>query len=82
MLCLYERHEFQLRGDVGARELQHFALRLESAEGLLEKVEQLGLHLRYGGEVHYAHSHSWYEPTGYEIELVVWDDDTIRFDAA
>jgi len=34
--------------------------------------------------VHYAHSHSWYvaEPTGYEIELVVWDDDTIRFDAA
>jgi len=84
MLCLYERPEFQLRDNVRARELKHFALRLESADGLAAKIEALGLSLGYGGEVRYAHSRSWYvtDPTGYEIEIVVWDDDDVRFDAA
>ena len=84
MLCLYERPDFELRAAMRERELKHFALRVESAAGLEAHLRDLGLQLGYGGHVSYAHSDSYYvtDPTGYEIEVVAWHDDQVRFDVA
>jgi len=51
-------------------------------DGWLETVERHGIEIQYGGEVEWPHSRSWYvfDPTGYEIEVVFWQDGTIRFD--
>ena len=51
-------------------------------EKWLEKIETYNLELEYGGEVDYPHSKSWYvfDPTGFGIEVALWNQDEIRFD--
>ena len=36
------------------------------------------------GAVAWPHATAWYvlDPTGYEIEVALWDDDVVRFPAA
>jgi hypothetical protein len=53
---------------------------------VLDYREQAGLELLpvllyFGGELRYPHSTNWYvhDPTGYSIEVVLWDEDQISF---
>ena len=80
MLCLYERQDhtflnrFQLR-ERGLHGMAHFALRIDNRQEWMEVMEREGIEVNYDGEVDWPHSRSWYisDPTGYEIEVVLWD---------
>jgi len=84
MLCIYEYPDFQ--APEGAREagihgVRHFGLRITDGDGWVATIERENLELTWGGEVSWPHSTAWYvkDPTGYEIEVALWDDDTVRF---
>ena len=83
MLCVYEHPEFE--GTAGKRNgthgVNHFALRITDRAGWLATVERENLKLDFGGEVDWLHSKAWYvsDPTGYGIEVALWDDDTPAF---
>lgn len=87
LLCIYEdparEHldRFEL-ADKGLHGMAHFGLRITDADEWLETVDREGLEVLYGGEVAWPHSTSWYltDPTGYEIEVALWDRDRIAFD--
>ena len=46
-----------------------------------ETLAREQLELNWGGEISWPHSAAWYvsDPTGYEIEVALWNDDTIQF---
>ena len=86
MLCLYERPGFTLpakddRVEHQAHGLNHLALRITDRAAWVARMKEEHLRVGYGGEISWPNSSSWYvnDPTGYEIEVVLWDDDTIRF---
>ena len=89
MLCLYEEPTREFIGHEDLRErglhgLNHFGLRIDDREAWEALIEREGLVVRYGGRVDWPHSDAWYvvDPTGYEIEVVLWHDDRVRFPAA
>ncbi len=79
MLCIYEHPDY---GDVsksgtgGRHGINHFGLRISDRKAWEETVEREKITVMYDGEVHWPHSSSWYitDPTGYEIEVALWDD--------
>ncbi len=86
MLCLYQdRHRIGpdrfLRDERKRHVIYHFGLRVTDRDAWLETVATHGLELEYGGEVAWPHSSSWYvsDPTGYSIEVVLWEQDQICF---
>lgn len=87
MLCLYEHPELpegpHYPTPPTQQEMRHFALRIADGPSFFRLVKQLGVELAYGGPVRWPHSTSYYlsDPSGYQIEVVAWDEDTIRFDA-
>lgn len=88
MLCLYEHPDYTFvehGSGTGPRHgLNHMGLRITDPEAFLARAQEMSVEIRYGGEVSWPHSRAWYvaDPTGYEIEVVAWKDDTVRFDAA
>ena len=87
MLCLYEHPECRLEDRVSMREMglhgiNHYGLRIVDQEEWEQTVEREKIEVLYGGPVHWPHSISWYvqDPTGWEIEVALWRDDTITFD--
>jgi len=86
LLCVYHRPgresldgaELERRGLHG---FNHFALRIEDREAWEEIVEREGLELLYGGLVEWPHSLAWYvtDPTGYEIEVALWNEGAPAF---
>ena len=87
MLCVYE-HARRARpsrylADGGPRHtIYHFGLRITDREAWLGKIEEHRIELEFGGENDYPHSSSWYvsDPSGYSIEVALWNNDEIRFD--
>ena len=87
LLCMYEDssrqppQQFLKRGG-DTHTIYHFGLRITDRDAWLAKIEKYNLELEYGGEADYPHSKSWYvfDPTGYGIEVALWNDDTIAFD--
>jgi catechol-2,3-dioxygenase len=86
LLCLYESPDrVFLDGDqLGDRQLHgvnHFALRILNRAEWEATVKAENLPVQYGGAYPYPHSTSWYinDPTGYEIEVVLWEKDRITF---
>lgn len=86
MLCVYEDPNRRSPSRFGrdAKEdhvIYHFGFRIEDRAAWLAKVEEHGLVLEFGGETDYPFSTSWYvsDPTGYGIEVVLWDADEVRF---
>ncbi len=87
MLCIYERpgltklDRFQL-AEKGLHYLAHFGLRITDEAEWLETVKREGLEILYDGPVRWPHATAWYllDPTGWEIEVALWDDDTVAFD--
>ena len=85
MLCLYESPEgkHQRPGDIGILGVNHFGLRIRNQMDWEQRVRALELSVEYGGPLTYPHSLSWYlrDPSGHQIEVVLWHDDVVRFDA-
>ena len=86
MLCIYEHPEFThldrfSLADHKLHGMAHFAFRINNVEQWLSKVAELGIEILYEGAVRWPHSTSWYikDPTGYEIEVVHWDEDEVNF---
>ena len=86
MLCIYEYPDcaFEDRFALRKRRLHginHYGLRITDGAEWEAIVEREKLKVLYGGPIRWDHSKSWYiaDPTGWEIEVALWDDDTIRF---
>ena len=89
LLCIYEDptrlspSRFRLDGQE-RHVIYHFGLRITDREAWLSTVKDNNLELEFGGENKYPHSSSWYvaDPTGYSIEVALWNENIIRFDAS
>jgi len=89
MLCIYEHPEKEFPDDndphiQNLHGLNHFGLRITDRQDWEETVKREKVKVFYGGAVNYPHSTSWYvtDPTGYEIEVALWNQDQISFDGA
>ena len=87
MLCIYEypdlTHEDRFAlAKRGLHRISHFGFRVTDRAAWEATMEREGLPVLYGGPLRWSHSTSWYitDPTGYEIEVALWDDATARFD--
>lgn len=88
MLCAYEHPgwsfpEKAARRAEGVHGINHFSFRITDREAWEATLEREQVPVYFGGEVRQPHSSAWYldDPTGYEIEVALWDDDVIRFEA-
>ena len=86
LLCLYEHPE---RGSPDPEEhghhgAAHFGLRIDDQDAWEAAVRREKVEVGYGGAFRWPHSTAWYvtDPTGYEIEVALWDDDRVRFASA
>jgi len=83
MLCMYEDNRDFFDGDHLSTNkvhgFNHFALRVEDRSAWEKKLkdESIPVSLFWS----YPHSDSWYvhDPTGYEIEVVHWDQEQVSF---
>lgn len=59
----------------------HFGLRLVSREAWEKVLQEQAIPVYYGSPIAYPHSTSWYvkDPSGHEVEVAIWKDDTVRF---
>jgi len=81
LLCLYEqpnlvvKDRFQAK-DSGLHYLAHFGLKITDRGAWEAIIESEKLSILYGGACKFPHSTAWYlkDPTGWEIEVVLWDD--------
>jgi len=86
MLCAYHHPEFRFVDNEGlaARHLhgiRHPGFRISDERRWRQTVERERLDVE---EIVYPYSRSWYvyDPTGYEIEVVRWNDDRVTFNPA
>ena len=85
LLCIYEHPEFRFEGcraqqGRGIHAIAHFGLRITDRKAWEETIERERVHC-IQRDWRYPHSHSWYvvDPTGWEIEVALWDNDVVRF---
>jgi catechol 2,3-dioxygenase-like lactoylglutathione lyase family enzyme len=87
MLCVYQHPELDKEPDgealekAGFHRIAHFGLRITDRDAWEKTVKREKLHVHYGGAYDWPHSTSWYidDPTGYSIEVALWDNDTPTF---
>ena len=86
MLCAYEDPTREaLDGDeLRARRLHgvnHFAVRITDREEWERVVQREKVPVEFGGAYSWPNSTSWYiaDPSGYAIEVVLWNNDEVRF---
>jgi len=86
MLCIYQRPERATLNAAGLEErklhgFNHFGLRIDDREDWEGTIEREGLEVLYGGVLEWPHSLAWYvtDPSGYEIEVALWNGDEIAF---
>ncbi|MBX9878343.1 MAG: VOC family protein [Candidatus Obscuribacterales bacterium] len=89
MLCIYEHPEREYADFDDSRlhnfhGINHFGLRITDRNEWEDVIKREKLEVAYGGAVDYPHSTSWYvtDPTGYEIEVALWNKNQINFDGA
>jgi catechol 2,3-dioxygenase-like lactoylglutathione lyase family enzyme len=87
MLCIYQfadcRYEDRFaQREMGLHGINHFGLRIIDRKEWEETVAREDLKVLYGGPIDWSHSTSWYvtDPTGYEIEVALWEGNVICFD--
>ena len=87
MLAIYERPEalpppadWDQRPHLG---INHFALRILDEAAWRDTLAREQIPLVHGEEIQWPHSTSWYikDPDGYDIEVVLWKQDVVRFAA-
>ncbi len=86
MLCLYERPTrtyTSAYGDAPHHGICHFAIRITDKDEWVSVIEREQIQVQFDDAIDYPHSTSWYvlDPTGYQIEVVHWNADEIRFAA-
>ncbi len=86
LLCLYPSPERRLLdGDALAEEkvhgINHFGLTLTDREAFETRAQEMGVTIRYGGAFRWPHATAFYvtDPTGWEIEVALWDDGEPQF---
>ncbi len=83
MLCIYERpeHRFEDVRAQGIHGVAHFGLRVSDRAEWEATIERESVTVSYGGPINNPHSTAWYvnDPTGWEIEVTYWNNDTIAF---
>ncbi len=86
LLCLYEAADRHVASDEEAQthrlhQLNHFGLRITDREAWEQTVAAEGLEYSYPSPVRWPYSQAWYvlDPSGHEIEVALWNDDTVRF---
>lgn len=84
MLCMYEHRERRSpERDDSQHAINHFSLRITDPVAWQATIQRESLAIDLG-PYRYPHSTSWYlrDPTGYEIEVVAWNNDTVSFESA
>ena len=79
MLCVYERPELGAPDADGRHHrVRHAGFRIRDRAAWEAVLAREGLASEF---IPYPHSESWYvtDPTGYEIEVVLWKDGRVRF---
>jgi catechol 2,3-dioxygenase-like lactoylglutathione lyase family enzyme len=85
MLCIYEDKDrvmlLKNGEDDRFHRVFHFGLRIQNREEWENILERDKLPVFYGGPVRYPHSTSWYieDPSGYTIEVALWDMNQVKF---
>jgi catechol 2,3-dioxygenase-like lactoylglutathione lyase family enzyme len=87
MLCCYEHPDWTFVSNAERRErrlhgFNHFAFRITDRAAWEATVKRENLQLDWGGAaLDYPHSTSWYvaDPTGYGIEVALWNEDRVAF---
>jgi len=82
LLCIYEHPDLEFqRRPKGLHLMAHFGLRITDREEWERTLERERLELDWGGITRWPHSYAWYvnDPTGWQIEVALWDDDTVAF---
>ena len=83
LLCLYQHPERRAPDpeEHGHHGLAHFGLRIDDRAAWEATVEREGVPVGYGGAFRWPHSTAWYvtDPTGYEIEVALWEADRVAF---
>lgn len=81
MLCIYEHPELEFTRHDKTHRINHFSLRIDDREAWESVLEREQLELQWGGETRWPHSVAWYvnDPTGWQIEVALWDNDTVAF---
>ena len=80
MLCIYEQPGLKNPADSkGFHRTYHFGLRITDRESWENTVKEEKVDVDH--EWKYPHSYSWYvnDPSGHEIEVVLWDKNQIQF---
>ena len=86
MLCLYEFPDLDVGPSYPAPPdrltMAHFALRITNGPAFYELLKRREIPLLFDGPVEWPHSTSYYiaDPSGHQIEVVQWNQDTIAFD--
>lgn len=88
LLCIYEQPDlvskdrFQM-AEASLHYLAHFGLRIDDQKVWEETIKRENVHILYGGPIRWPKSISWYikDPTGWEIEVVLWDNNKIQFES-
>jgi len=86
MLCIYQFEDCRLEDRFAMRKLglhgiNHFGLRITDRAAWEEIIANENIEVLYDGQVRWPHSTSWYikDPTGWEIEVALWDEDRVIF---
>ena len=81
MLAISEFPEKKLDISGEHHKMYHFALRLIDEKEWVGTLEMFNMETYYSSPIHYLYSKSWYvkDPTGNEIEVVIWNDDRVTF---
>jgi hypothetical protein len=86
MLCIYQFENCRLEDrfamrDRGLHGINHFGLRITDRGAWEDTLVREEIEVLYNGPTRWPHSTSWYieDPTGWEIEVALWDNDTIVF---
>ena len=84
MLCIYESPNKEKPNEEATRafhKIYHLGFRIRDRETWERTLVDLAIQTHCDSPVHYPHSTSWYvkDPTGYMIEVALWDQDRIRF---
>ncbi len=87
LLCIYQHPKLEKldrfrMGERGLHFLAHYGLRITDEQEWLATVEREGLTILHDGPIRWPHATAWYilDPTGWEIEVSLWDDDHVAFD--
>ncbi len=87
LLCIYEQQDLVLLDRFESAEksihyLAHFGLRIDNQQEWEETIKREKIDIMYDGPIRWPKSLSWYikDPTGWEIEVALWDNNQIQFE--